>query len=288
MKIPKNNRGRYLACAGIALLLVFMSSVTAFQNVQRARIELPDQDVSRVIEIYRSSDPQKSVLALRKSLSAPITNPAFRESIIKNLPSEMVKLRLNDSALIAALRQVIKPVLDLYNRTDAYELIVIQHPMPLVMSDSGVVVLFTTGTLARATSDDELLGLTAHEVGHELLASRSVLFRNLYEQALVVERNALPPLVLRQELSKLELECDAIAALTLAAIDKDSNEYVRSIEQAAKDYPDISIGNHPPEKQRARVITEVVASRSQSCCRQHTTSFNDLKKLAQQFGKATH
>src|SRR5207237_5090118 len=125
----------------------------------------------------------------------------FRESVLKNLPSELVKLRVNDPPMIAALRQVIKPVLDLYNRTDAYELIIIQHPMPLVMSDSGVVVLFTTGTLVRAVSDDELLGLAAHEIGHELLASRSVMFRNLHEQAFSVPGISLQTFVLRQELA---------------------------------------------------------------------------------------
>ncbi|HKQ06412.1 MAG TPA: hypothetical protein VJ464_14855 [Blastocatellia bacterium] len=149
MKIAKNNFGRHLASAGATLLFAFMSGLAAFHKGSEARIELTDQDVSRVIAIYRSSDPQKSVLSFRRSLSAPIINKPFRESILKNLPSELIKLRLNDSDLIAALRQVVKPVLDLYNRTDAYELIVIQHPMPLVMSDSGVVVLFTTGTLAR-------------------------------------------------------------------------------------------------------------------------------------------
>jgi predicted Zn-dependent protease len=259
-----------------------------FQKAAEKHLELTDQDVSKVIAIYRSSDPQKSVLALRKSLSAPITSQAFRESILKHLPSERVRLRLNDPSLIAALHQVIKPVLDLYNRTDAYELIVIQHPMPLVMSDSGVVVLFTTGTLARASSDDELLGLAAHEIGHELLASRSVLFRNLYEQSLIASGSLSQPLVLRQELAKLELECDAIAALTLAALGKDPGEYSRSIERVAKEYPGISIGNHPAEKQRVRVITEVGGNRLPSCCQQNTAPFNGLKRLVQELHKAAN
>jgi len=288
MKIPKNSVGRHLACVGAALLFVLVSSIVAFQRGAGNHIELPDQDVSRVIAIYHSNDPQRSVLALRRGLSAPITNQTFRDSILKNLPRELVKLRLNDPVLIAALRQVIKPVLDLYNRTDAYELIVIQHPAPLVMSDSGVMVLFTTGTLARTLSDDELLGLVAHEVGHELLASRSVLFRNLYERSLMAVGVSSQPLILRQEMAKLELECDAIAALTLAALGKNPREYVRSIEQVAKDYPNISMGDHPAEGQRARVITEVVTNSALPCCRQNTTSFTDLKRLIQQLGKAAN
>ena len=150
------------------------------------------------------------------------------------------------------------------------------------------MVLFTTGTLVRAVSDDELLGLAAHEIGHELLASRSVMFRNLHEQAFSVPGISLQTFVLRQELAKLELECDAVAALTLAALDKDTHEYIRSIQRVAKDYPDISIGNHPVEKQRARVITEVVAVPLTACCRQNTASFNDLKRLTQQTNNTTN
>ncbi|HKQ06411.1 MAG TPA: hypothetical protein VJ464_14850 [Blastocatellia bacterium] len=133
-----------------------------------------------------------------------------------------------------------------------------------------------------------MLGLVAHEIGHELLASRSVLFRNLYEQPSIAAGTPSQPLVLKQELAKLELECDAVAALTLAALGKDPGEYSRSIEQVAKDYPGMSIGNHPVERQRARVITEVVFTPLLTCCRQNTASFNDLKRLILQFGKTTN
>ena len=67
------------------------------------------------------------------------------------------------------------------------------------MADSGVVLLMTTGLILGASSDDELLGYAAHEIGHEYFVHYSVMTQHLLKT--VTGKGNEP--VLRRKLAEL-------------------------------------------------------------------------------------
>src|SRR5437762_1449953 len=153
---------------------------------------------------------------------------------------------VNDPALTLAIRKAIAPVLDLYSRTEVYDILLLDHSVPLLMSDSGVLLCLTTGLLQRFESEDELLGYIAHEVGHEWFARRTVEARKQYE--LFLANGALAQANhAKEKLGIIELEADAFASLTLAYLGRSPLSYARSLQKVAAEFKNISVGNHPLE-----------------------------------------
>lgn len=123
----------------------------------------------------------------------------------------------------------------------------------MVMSDSGVVLVITSGTFLDVGSPDELLGFIAHEIGHEYFWVYWVYLKILTQK--VNERNQEP--VLLQGLTKLlaviELQCDAFAAITLDFAGYDPVAFVDALERFAQKFKDHPMAWHPPESIRRKV-----------------------------------
>jgi hypothetical protein len=155
-KIAKCRAARHLPVLPSWLLVLALYVCVPAQHSESG-ITLSEQDIAETIGFYRSTEPVKAVANFRLKMPPPVTDKAFRASIHQNLPAQLLKLRIADPRLVAGLRQVFDPVLSLYGRSDVYDLMVINHEVPFIMADSGVVVVVSTGLVKSAASDDELL-----------------------------------------------------------------------------------------------------------------------------------
>jgi hypothetical protein len=240
--------------------------------------------VAEVVAEYRADDPAARVKVWQAEITHPSGNPKFKEFQAERLKeweaSEFAKYRLDEPQVTALVAEVIAPVLKLYRRENCFKILIIDHPAPVAMSDSGVLLMFSTGMLERATSDDELLGHTAHELGHDLFWRRTAQAR----QALELHRTegvgtALTERQAYDELLKIELECDAFSAVTLAAIGRNPLETARSHEAFAREYPDYARPDLPPVPLRVRVIEGVVPATAAHITPQTSEAFTKLKAL---------
>jgi hypothetical protein len=209
----------------IAYLLLLCASVSG-------QVPVSETDLTATITHYRT--------ATKFNMPAPVTDPQFRKSIHAQLPRFKTTSRLN-----AAVLQVMSPVLSRYDRAKVYDLIVVDSPVPMMMSDSGVVLVITTGMITEAESDDELLGYAAHEVAHEYFVQYSVYTKHLLT---LVKEPALKTHTL-QMLAVIELQCDAFAAITLDSLGYSPIEFIKGLERTPQ-----SLGNHPPDSQRRKLV----------------------------------
>jgi hypothetical protein len=131
----------------LASTLVLLCLTISYKAQSRNSVLISDQDIAETIDAFKTADVARSVEGFKKAMPAPVVDPKLRQGILDNLPAYVGKLRLNNDSLIQKIKQLIAPVLSLYKRENVYDLIIVQHPTPLVMSDSGVVIVITTGLL---------------------------------------------------------------------------------------------------------------------------------------------
>jgi hypothetical protein len=267
----------------LALLFVFCRPTASPGQSGIRAIQISQEDVAELIDSYRSDNPGKTVAAWRRKMAPPATDPTFRSSIWRSLPVEFTKLMTNDPQLAEAVRRVLDPVLSLYGRSRIYDLIIIETPTPMIMADSGVVLMISTGMIERAQSDDELLGYAAHEIGHEFFVKYSVAAN--YLQSTILKGGREPVLARRaaELLAIIELQCDAFAALTLASLGHNPREFVKAIEQDSRDFPDYRTSAHPAEAERRKVVEDVVPATALKVLPRQSKAFHHLKQILIQY-----
>jgi phosphoribosylaminoimidazole (AIR) synthetase len=87
------------------------------------------------------------------------------------------------------------------------------------MNGSAVLLMLSTVLIRRAVSDDEILGHVAPELGYDLYWRRTAQARRALE--LYRTQGVGTPLGQKQaleELARIEFECDAFSAVTLASL----------------------------------------------------------------------
>lgn len=262
-----------LACANSSL-------TKAAHHAQTAA----DVSAESVIAEYRTSHPSERVRQWQREITHPNGNPQFKEFQAARLKdfaaTEFAPYCLNDPALIAQVREVFLPVLQLYNRQDCFQIIVVDHPVPVMMNDNGVLLMVTTGLIARVQNDDELLGHVAHELGHDLHWRRSAKARSTIAfYQLSGSLDSPEARAAREELARIEMECDAFSALTLSALGRNPDLFGHYLEATERDYPEYLNPDLPLASMRAKVITEVVPARAAHVAPQTTEAFYKLKTM---------
>jgi hypothetical protein len=234
-----------------------------------------------VIAEYRTNDPAAQVRVWKTQITRPSGNPQFAAFQAERLKewqaSEFAPFRVNDTALVAQIREVINPVLQLYNRQNCFAIILIDHPVPIMMNDNGVLMMISTGLIERARSDDEILGHVAHELAHDLHWRRTARARSTI--ALCQERGCLESpeaRAAREELARIEMECDAFSAVTLSVLGHNPTLFGRYLEAIEHDYRDYLGLGLPLASLRAKVIAEV-AFAAAHVAPQTTEAFRKLK-----------
>jgi hypothetical protein len=275
-KIPKCCSARHLSCV-VSVLILLSSFGKPFAQSSAGEFRLSPQDISDVIASYRSVDPAASVKLLQQEMPLPVADEKFRASIMQHLPASLMRLQVNDDDLKEHVRNVLEPVLSLYGRLHVFEIVVIRHPIPLLMSDSGVALIITTGMIERATSDDELLGYVAHEIGHEFFATWSVPAKQLLHIASTNLNERAITRKMAEVLALIELDCDAFAALTLVALKRNPLAFIEGLERTGKDFPAYAGNNHPLDTSRRSVVSGILPTGALSISAQQSEAFKNLK-----------
>lgn len=263
-----------------ALLIVHLVSPVRSRGAKSGA----EEAAQSVIAGYRTDDPAARVKVWQTEITHPSGNPKFKEFQAERLKeweaTEFAKYRLDDPQIMALVAEVIRPVLRLYQREHCFKLLIIDHPAPVAMNDSAVILMFSTGMLERVTSDDDLLGHTAHEVGHDLFWRRTAQARQVLEfHSSAGTGMSLSERQAYEELFKIELECDAVSAITLAAMGRTPLPMARLHEAVGHDYPDYTRPDLPPAALRVKVIESVVPSAAMRATPQKSEAFTKLKAL---------
>lgn len=280
VKITKCSLARHLSCVLSAILLITFDFQTPAQDNAR-EASLSPQDISDVIASYRSDNPALAMQRLKQEMPSPITDEKFRASVMAHLPASLIKLQIDNDELKERVRKVLEPVLSVYDRLRVYEIIVIRHPVPLLMSDSGVVLLITTGMIERTDSDDELLGYVAHEIGHEYFATRSVPAKQLLLAASINQNERAVIRKMAEVLALIELDCDAFSALTLAALKRDPLAFIEGLERTSRDYPGYAGRNHPADTLRRNIVSSILPAAALKASPRESEALRSLKTTVQ-------
>jgi hypothetical protein len=223
-------------------------------------------DVNELIRRYKQSSAadQVAIWTQWSRSASHAASPQFRKSLIQSFPSAWLSLRNSDPKLDKNIKTLLHPLLTLYGRD--YEIFLINTHKPVLLIDSGAVLVMGTGILSRARSDDELLGFIAHEIAHAQFAERSIAAKELY--ATLVgrkEANSDGASEALKELSRIEIECDAVAARTLSVMGMDPTQFIRSMERINQEFPEetsrgteMGVNWHPPSSMRLLVVEALV------------------------------
>jgi len=249
-------------CPSVAIRAILIMCCALASVVSGIGAGSDTAEAVNVINEYRTDEPSAKVRVWQSQITHPSRNPKFKEFQAQRLKewetTEFAPYRLNDPALIAQLREVLMPVLRLYRRQDCFQIVLINHKVPVMMNDSGVLLMVSTGLIERASSDEELLGHVAHEVGHDLFWRRTAQARGLLEIYRTGNSTSLLEQRATQELAKIELECDAVSAITLASMGRNPLIFGHYLEMIERDFPDYLDPNLPPVALRAKVIESVI------------------------------
>lgn len=246
--------------------MVLLCLQVSAQSGSTKDIYLTRVDVDEVIHRYsqEKAADQVAIWTQWSHLASRATSPQFRESLIKSFPPVWRSLRNSDPDLDKRIKTLLHPLLSLYGRD--YEIFLINTRKPALLIDSGTVLVMGTGIISRARSDDELLGFVAHEIAHAQFAERSIAAKELY--ATLVGRKEADSDGAREalkELSRIELECDAVAARTLSVMGMDPTQFIRSMERINQEFPEetsrgteMGVNWHPPTSMRLLVVEALV------------------------------
>lgn len=250
-----------LLCAGLMLLGIVQGKDKGAglgEGCGSAASLLTEADAERVVVASQQEAP--AIQVARWARMTLVTNPRLRAEAVRNLPPAYAALRVNDPAISSALAEVLQPLLCLYGKQ--YELFIIRHRVPLIEADSHTVLVLTTGFLAEVESDDELLTCVAHELAHEIFRARSDAARQAYaEQMAGGNRDSVEAAGALRELALIELECDAVAARTIAYLHYNPTAFPKLLERIRRHFPketeqgaEMGENIHPTECLRAHVI----------------------------------
>jgi hypothetical protein len=236
-----------------------------------------------VIAAYRTSAPSAQVKIWQEQITHPGRNPKYQEFLAERLrefeKTEFAPYRLDDPEMVALASEVIGPALRLYRREDCFKIIIIKHHLPVMMNDSGVVMMISTGLIERATSDDEILGHAAHEIGHDLFWRRTANARQLIELYQSGKATELQAKEAREDLAKIELECDAFSSLSLAAMGRNPILFGQYLLDVERDFTDYLPEYLPAVADRAQVIKSVIPTETKRVAPQQSEAFRKLKVL---------
>jgi Peptidase family M48 len=265
-------------------LVAVFSLILQFSNLSLAQaldipVTLSNQDVLDTISAFKTDNPGKLVEQFKAKMPV-VSDQKTREAVLNDLPKKILELQIKDEKLEENIRTILKPLLCLYGRENAYKLIIFKHNVPFAAIDSGSVILISTGYLSEIESDDELLGTIAHEIGHEYFTQYSVYTKYLLK---LTKTNGSETALARkfgEILSIIELQCDAFSSLTMSHLGYDPTALIDGIDRMAKKYKSESSTFHPTENLRRQAIENVIPnSFVKKDRRKVSQSFWDIKDI---------
>jgi hypothetical protein len=205
-----------------------------------------DGPPQRALRFFQALEATDVAAWLRASRPAPAT-PADRARAVGVLPEKGdLTPDSGERAKLAALQRI----LAYHERGQVFEIRLIDVPQAVIALYDRAVILISRPAL-RLVSGPELQALVAHEIGHEYFWSE-------FERSR--ERDDKPG---RQE---LELKCDGIAVLTLAALNLDPARLMAGLRKIWGFNQALgataNAGGYPTMRDRERLVAAVQAMTS--------------------------
>lgn len=242
------------------LLLASLLPVSPFSGCS-AQISIPDKDIREIVSYFQTKDVSQIIIRFKNRMPEPVTDSKFRQAVYAKLPSVIHKLRFNAPQILEQLKKAILPVLSIYAREQVYDIILIQTTKPILFIDTATLLVISTGLIEQVKSDDELLGLIAHEVGHEYFLEYSFYTKQVLRAITEGSRELSLERKYSEALSLIELHCDAFASLTLSYIEHNPISFIDAIERFGRTYPNEPHGYHPQDTARRQLVGQIVPSR---------------------------
>ena len=266
IRIAEYRTARHL---GVRLLVTFLFLLNTFPLIAQPREKQPkgisllktglsERDIAETIASFKTSDPGKGVREFKKNIPAPITDPKVKKLAFEKVDGEFGKFRVRNPLLEKRLRALISQVLKLYGRENAYDLYVFKNRSPYIINQSGVMLVMTTGLLKELSSDDELLGLVAHEVGHDYFAEYSKYSEHLFLSVYQKRKESAFIRHFAHVLAILELHCDAFASITLEHLGYNPTAFTSAVIRMNEKFPVDPEAYHPKPFMRKRVASSVI------------------------------
>jgi hypothetical protein len=227
-------------------LTAILILIAAAGSAAAAGTEPSVEQVAAIKATYTDQQPAEQVLYWKGLMPAAPTGEAA-EAVIKALPKAWMKHRAG-SAAEAEVSKRIAPVTELYNRN--YKIVLVQFDKPFLMIDSDAVLIIST-ELLKDINDDELLGLVAHEAAHSIFRDKSVQLKA-----------AKPSKEVLSYLSLIEISCDAIAARTMLAMNRQPLAFLEFVKRIEREYAaekETGLNYHPTASDRIKIIKQIVS-----------------------------
>lgn len=241
------------------VFLVLFFSITNFAQELDYPLTLTNQDILDTIASFKTDNPSKTV-ELFKAKMPPVADQKTREKVLNDLPKKILALQIKDSNLEEKIRNLIKPILTLYSRENAYKLVIFKHSVPFVAIDTGTALFISSGFLQESENDDEVLGTVAHEIGHEYFIEYSLYTKHLLK---LVKDNGKEIALAKKfgdSLAIIELNCDAFASVTMAYLGYNPTAFIEGLERITKKFKSAPKSVYPSETIRRQVVENIIPS----------------------------
>jgi len=182
--------------------------------------------------------------------TTPVTvlGAEHRTRAVAALPEQIRTNRVTEGSLLRRVEAITRSILQLHNRGQDVELFLYRGDAPRGMLVNGCLLVLSD-SLVRPLHDMELAGIIAHEMGHRY-------FMDEMRAALEADDERV--------IKAIELQCDAVAILTLKLIGYDPAIHIsglRKVETAikAQGYLILLHGrSHPTTAERAQFARRLV------------------------------
>ncbi|MBX7172288.1 MAG: hypothetical protein K1X72_15080 [Pyrinomonadaceae bacterium] len=243
------------------------------------KVELSEKDIAEIINCFKTDNPTRSVEDFKLKMPPPVTDKNIREKILQNLPAIVKKLQIKDQEITENFQRIVAPVLELFNRSKVYEIIIIRHQTPIMFSDSGVALVISSGMIERLKNIDDLLGFTAHELAHEYFAKASIHTR--YVIGLTENENEYRALTRKywESMGLIEIQCDSFSALTLSVLGYNPLAFIEEIEGIENEFPQFVGKFHPSSNIRRQVVEGILSKEKFSIVKRISSDLQKIKNL---------
>ena len=226
----------FVVAAGIVGMLFGASTAASSQKDQ------PTHPAAQAALRYFESIEDANFDALLHQLRRPSLSPAVRDMVIRNLPKEG---ELIPSPQEAARLAIIRPLLAFHGREHDMEVRLITVGGSSFVGLHARTVLLISREALGLFNTDEVLAMTAHELGHDYVWDE-------YEKARREGDN--------RRLQELELRCDGIAIIAMARLSVPPERLISAVTKQIRHNERIGTLNYAwyvPLDQRVRFVLAV-------------------------------
>lgn len=235
---------RPAALLSFYLLITFFSPVVGFSA---AKPNEANDELGAALAPFGKGTPQQLLDHIRSRQFAPYS-PAQQQLVRESLPKKIVPLIVTSGGQVKRITPLAQTLFRLHRREGIWSVAVYKSEKPVIATWYLQVIIISTGMI-DLLSDDELIGLMGHEIGHSYFADEiEAALKNGDQHAAHVA----------------ELQADVVAALSLMILGKSPSRMYdglyKSVINRREAGETIEMPFHPDLSVRARIANAVKAA----------------------------